>query len=643
MKPDSTDLIARRLIFGNPEYLMPRVSPDGRRLGWLAPSEGVLNVWVAPVGDPARARVVTSDRGRGIPFFQWAEAPDLLFYVQDRDGDENFHLYRVDLESGEILDLTPLDGVRARLWGVSPLHPEEILVGLNDRDSAQHDLYRVHLRSGERVLLRRNDEGFATFLCDAQYRVRLAQRITKEGGLEYLREDGAGGWQPFLSVPQEDSLTTHTWGFDRAGDSLFLMTSQGRDTAALYEVESSSGARRLLAENDQCDAGAVLLDPRTDRPLAVRFRRLRSRWECIDPAVHADLEALAGRQEGEIEVVSQTRDGEIWVVEITPDDAPVRYGLWFRRRREFQPLFTSRPGLEGRVLARDHATIIPARDGLELVSYLTLPPGSEGERSGRPAAPLPTVLVVHGGPWSRDVWGFSPICQWLANRGYAVLRVNFRGSTGFGKRFVNAGDREWGRRMHDDLLDAVDWAVREGIADRSRIGIFGGSYGGYAALAGMSFTPGVFACGVSLVGPSNLITLLESIPPYWGPIRAEFMARVGNLDTQEGRTLLVSRSPVHRAGDIRGPLLIGQGANDPRVKRAESDQIVEAMQARDIPVSYLLYGDEGHGFARPENRLSFYAAAEAFLARTLGGRVEAVGDDLAGSSVQVVAGGEFLR
>jgi dipeptidyl aminopeptidase/acylaminoacyl peptidase len=281
--------------------------------------------------------------------------------------------------------------------------------------------------------------------------------------------------------------------------------------------------------------------------------------------------------------------------------------------------------------------VIPARDGLKLVSYLTLPPEVDEDR---PPRPLPMVLDVHGGPWARDEWGFNAVHQWLANRGYAVLSVNFRGSTGFGKEFTNAGNREWAGKMHDDLLDAVDWAVEQKIADRGRVAILGGSYGGYATLVGLTFSPDVFACGVDIVGPSNILTLLSTIPPYWQPMVQMFKDRVGDFTTHEGKTFLEERSPLSRVDRIARPLLIGQGANDPRVKQAESDQIVRLMRQKEIPVTYVLYPDEGHGFARPENRLSFNAVVEAFLAQHLGGRYEPVGDDFAGSSISVPTGAD---
>jgi dipeptidyl aminopeptidase/acylaminoacyl peptidase len=385
-----------------------------------------------------------------------------------------------------------------------------------------------------------------------------------------------------------------------------------------------------------------MVHPATGVVQAALVVYLRNEWTVIDPSVAADLEKLRTIGEGDINVVSRSLADDKWVVVLTSSTAPPITYLYDRATGQTNLWFESRPALKGAVTAPMHTAEIKSRDGLTLPSYYTLPPASDPDGDGKPASPVPTVLLVHGGPWGRDGYGFNPMHQWLANRGYAVLAVNFRGSTSFGKAFTNAGDLEWGRKMHDDLLDGVAWAAAEGIAQRDKVAIMGGSYGGYATLAGIAMTPTEFACGVDIVGPSNLVTLLSTIPPYWGPILTQFATRVGDETTEEGRKLLTERSPRTYAHQIQRPLLIGQGANDPRVKQAESDQIVAAMQENKIPVTYILYPDEGHGFARPQNNLSFNAAAEEFLATCLGGRVEPVGDDLRGSSITVRAGAELL-
>lgn len=634
-------LIPRQLLFGNPDKASAQISPDGANISWLAPLEGVLNVWVAPADNPAAARPVTRDTGRGIRIYGWAYTAAHIIYLQDVGGDENWRLYAVQLASGEILDLTPLENIHAQIQEASPQHPGQLLVGLNDRDPQFHDLYRLDLTTGERTLLLQND-GFAGFVTDDDFRVRFAERMTADGGAEYLERTAGGDWKPFIAVGPEDSLTTMPVGFDRSGETLYLTDSRGRDTAALKAIQLSSGVATILAAADRADVSDTLSHPTEKTVQAVAFTAERKEWQVLDAAIAADLAFLATVADGDLEVLSRTLDDSCWIVAYLLDDGPVRYYRYLRERREVQFLFTNRAALEGLPLVKNHPATIPARDGLNLVCYYSLPREADPDNAGRPRQPLPLALLVHGGPWARDEWGYNPVFQLLANRGYAVLSVNFRGSTGFGKGFINAGNREWGGKMHDDLLDAVQWAVAQGIADPARVAILGGSYGGYAALVGMTFTPEVFACGVDIVGPSNLITLMNTIPPYWQPQIDLFTSRVGDYRTEEGRAFLLTRSPLTYADHIRRPLLIGQGANDPRVKQSESDQIVAAMQEKNIPVTYILYPDEGHGFARPENNLSFFAVTEAFLAAHLGGRYEPLGADLTGSSLTAPAGAEYV-
>lgn len=632
-------LIPRQVLFGNPSRAMGQVSPDGRWLGYIAPRDGVLNVYVAPVDHPDDARPVTNDRVRGVRMFAFAYDGEHLLYPQDTGGDENFRLHAVNLESGRERVLTP-EGARAGIAAMSPEHPGEIVVTLNDRDPQFFDLVKVEIDSGDTERLLENTR-FAGFVVDDDYVPRLAVEQSADGGSTvYQREQGA--WRPWLHVSQQDALTTHVLGFTRDGGTLYLIDSRERDTGALMALDVASGQTRILFEDPRADVGDILTDPRTGRAQAASVNYLRNEWNVLDPVIEQDLAYLRTLGDGEINVVSRTLDDTYWIVEQVDAATGVRYYRYDRRARSAQPWFSNRPELDQYTLSPMRPVAIPARDGLQLVSYLTLPPYSDRAGTGRPSTPQPMVLFVHGGPWARDQYGFNSMHQWMANRGYAVLSVNFRGSTGFGKRFVNAGDLQWGRQMHDDLIDAVQWAVDNGIADPAQVAIMGASYGGYATLAGLAFTPDTFACGVDIVGPSNLVTLLESIPPYWGPMRSMFTSRMGDPDTAEGRALLVERSPLTHVANIRKPLLIGQGANDPRVKQAESDQIVSAMDARGIPVTYVLFPDEGHGFARPENRLAFNAVAESFLGRCLGGRVEPVGDDFTGASIQVPHGAEYL-
>jgi dipeptidyl aminopeptidase/acylaminoacyl peptidase len=625
------EMIPRRLLFGNPYRTSVRLSPDGTRIAFLAPADGVLNVFVGPVDDPDGASAVTRDKTRGIRMFAWAYDAAHLLYLQDAGGDEDWHVYRADAAGGDVVDLTPAAGIHAQVLHTSPHHPGTILVATNERDASLHDVYRIDLASGARECVLENP-GFADFLCDDDLCVRMAIRMEEDGSTTWHVPEADGGFREIACVPHEDGLQTHPLAMAGDGRHAFILDSRNRDTAGLCRLDLLTGEQELVFADSRADVSGALLHPTTHVLQAVAVTYDREHWHVLDETIQADFARLSEAHRGSLALPSRTLDDRRWLAAYLVDDGPVRYELFDRDRGEARFLFTQRPELCDVPLARMHPHVVRARDGLDLVSYVTRPAGSTG------AAPGPMVLLVHGGPWARDTWGFDPFHQLFADRGYAVMSVNFRGSTGFGKRFVNAGDREWGASMHDDLLDAVAWAVGEGIADPARIAIMGGSYGGYAVLHALTRTPEVFACGVDIVGPSSLITLLESLPPYWKPQQALFKTRVGDHTTEEGRAFLIERSPLTHAGSIRRPLLIAQGANDPRVKRAESDQIVAAMQERGIPVTYVLYPDEGHGFARPENSLSFAAIAEAFLAKHLGGIAEPIGDAMDGASAQILAG-----
>ncbi|MBX3130531.1 MAG: S9 family peptidase [Polyangiaceae bacterium] len=633
-------LIPRDVLFGNPEHTSPRLSPDGKRLSWLAPRDGVLNVWVAPLDDLASKRPVTADKKRGIRVHAWAYTNEHVLYAQDEGGDENWRLYSVALATDAALDLTPMKGVQARIVQASPKKPTELLLGINDRDPKWHDTYRVDLTTGKRTLVEKND-GKASYVADDELALRFATASVKGGGYSVLQKKGAK-WAPFATIALEDTRNTNLLGLDAAGKELFWTTSIGRDRSVLARVSLASGKSEVIAESPKADVVEVLAHPTTRMPRAAASEHLRKDWVVLDPSIVSDFEALGKVAAGDFQITSQSLDDQRWVVAFTLDTAAARYYLWDRPSQKATFLMSERPELDKLELARMTPVLIPARDGLQLPSYFTLPKARRMVSQERADAPSPLVLFVHGGPWARDRFGYHPYHQWLADRGYAVLSVNFRGSTGFGKSFVNASNHEWGGKMHDDLVDAVKWAIDRGITRPEQVAIMGGSYGGYATLVGLTVTPKTFACGVDIVGPSNLITLFESIPPYWESFKEEFLSRVGDSRTEAGRKLLVERSPLTLVERIERPLLIGQGANDPRVKQAESDQIVGAMKAKSIPVTYVLYPDEGHGFARPENRTSFNAVAEAFLAGCLKGRAEPIGHSFRGSSIEVPHGAEHV-
>ena len=628
-----TGLIPRKKLFGNPTRAQAKISPDGRWLSWLAPKNGVLNIYVAPAGDMAAARVITNDTKRGIRFHGWALDSSHVLYMQDEGGTEEWHIYAVDVNQEKTLDLTPLAGVTCYIHDLVLDQPGIAAIAINDRDKAWHDLYGIDIRTGKRELILENKQELATIVLDRQLRPRLATKSRPEGGSSIFRFDGAA-LEPIRVVEHEDDLTTSLRSFTRDGSTVYLFSSIGRDKAALLAMDWQTGTEKVLAEHPKADISRILYNPETDVVEAAGAEHLNVDWIPLNERIAGDLKLLHGLLPGNVDITDRTRDDTRWIVASSAAESPSTYHLYERDKGTVSELFSTRPELKSYRLAPMHSQVVPARDGLELVSYLTLP----DDEAFKPKSPLPMVLLVHGGPWARDGYGYNSHHQWLANRGYAVLSVNFRGSVGFGKAFVNAGDLQWGRKMHDDLLDAVEWAIKQGIADRSRIAIMGGSYGGYATLAGLAFTPEVFCCGVDIVGPSNLETLLATVPPYWAAFFENLARRVGDPRTEDGRALLRERSPLHSADRITKPLLIGQGANDPRVKQAESDQIIEAMRAKNLAVTYVLYPQEGHGFAVPENSLSFNAIAETFLAAHLGGRCEPFGEDFHGAGFEVRVG-----
>jgi dipeptidyl aminopeptidase/acylaminoacyl peptidase len=605
-------LIPRRVLFGNPERSSPRLSPDGRRMAFLAPDEGVLNVWLRTIGlDDDYDRPVTYDRKRGIRTFFWAENDRHLLYLQDSEGDENWHLFAVDLISGDTRDLTPYENVTVQDVITDREHQDEILVAMNRRNPQLFDLHRVQLDSAESIVEAENPGNYVGWLCDHEFRVRGATVATPDGGFQLLVSKQPGAqFEPFLTWGPEDN--GGALGFTPDGKGLYIEDSLESDTTELYSIDLESAKRTVLARDDRVDVGPVLVHPTKHHVQGAGFALHQLEWTFFDDGIARDFANLEQVHSGEIGLSSRDRLDSNWLVSYASDREPVRYYAYDRATSEATYLFSNRPDLEQYSLVPMEPVTIRSRDGFDLVCYLTRPQGVDGIP--------PLVLNVHGGPWARDGWGYDPEAQWLANRGYAVLQVNFRGSTGFGKKFLNAGNREWGAKMHDDLLDAVEWAVGEGIADRGRICIYGGSYGGYAALVGAAFTPNVFCCAVDIVGPSSICTLIESIPPYWAPLMHTFRVRVGDIETE--REFLDSRSPLFKAQQIEIPMLIAQGANDPRVKQAESEQIVEALRVKGKHVEYMLFDDEGHGFAVPENRMAFYAGVEQFLAKHLGGRVE---------------------
>jgi len=634
-----TKIIPRKDIFGNPTRTAPQLSPDGKHIAFIAPQNGVLNVWVAPSSNIDAAKVITNDTKRGIRNYFWAKNSTHILYTQDTGGDENWRVYLTDVATAKTTTLSPEGKIQARIDAVSTTKPNEILIALNDRDAQHHDVYHVDLKTFERKLVMKN-EGYAGFLADDTLTIRMAMKQTPGGGVEQFKVvNGKVDATAFTRVGPEDSLTTQFIGFDNAGTTFYVLDSRGRDKAALATLDWNTGKTTIVTESPKADVQGLLAHPATGKVQAVSAEYLRPEWIAVDPAIKPDIDFLNAQAKGMWQVTSRSDDDKLWTVVVDRVTEPVAFWLYDRGAKAFKKLFTARPNLEGAPLSPMYPVEIKARDGLTLPSYVSLPRGSDANNDGKPDQPLPMVLYVHGGPWARDSYGYNSTHQWLANRGYAAMSVNYRGSQGFGKGFIEKATFEFAGKMHDDLIDSVDWAIANGITTKDKVAIMGGSYGGYATLVGLTFTPTKFACGVDIVGPSSLVTLIESFPAYWQPfMEVTWYKRVGDPRTPAGRKMLLERSPVTKVDQIQRPLLIGQGANDPRVTQKESDQIVAAMKARKIPVTYAIYADEGHGFARPENRISFYAISDNFLSKCLGGRAEPFGTDLKGAALSVPEG-----
>ena len=604
-------LIPRSLLFGSPDRLAPALAPDGERIAYLAPRDGVANIWVQDL-DGAHSRPVTADAERGVLGFTWAPDGKRLLVPADHDGDERGHLFVVDLDGGPPRDITPFRGVQARLIGFDQHRPGTALVGLNVTDPARHDAYRIDLGTGQLELDARN-QGFTSWVASSGPSVLGAFAHRPDGAVSVLVRVGEDDWRECHTVPAEDAGTFRVLDFDQDRGTLWLLSAHNANTTRLVELDVATGAERVRYEDPQHDVEQVLISPRTRRPDLVVVRRERELAHGLTNEVARDLAVLRGHFTGDVRVLSRDRVDRRWLVQDNRDNHPATYHVFNRDTGAVRLLFGGQPALAEHTLATVEPFTFRARDGLTVAGYLTFPPG-------RPRRGLPAVLAVHGGPWSRDVWGLRAESQWLANRGYLVVQVNYRGSVGYGKAFVNAGDREWGGRMQDDLTDAVRWVVGEGFAEAHRIGVFGASYGGYAALVGATFTPELFRCAVAVAAPSNLASFISSTPGYGQPAATRLTNRIGHPETDS--EFLWSRSPISKVDSIRIPIMLVHGARDPRVSRAESERFVEALKYYGIPHEYLVFPDEGHAIVRPRNRLAYYAAVERFLAAQLGGRHE---------------------
>lgn len=608
-------LIPRRLLFGEPEKISPLISPCGQRIAYLAPRHDTLNVWLQSL-DGSDPRPLTEERSDSVASFWWGAGGRYILYLKDRAGNQQWHLWALDLNTGDTRDLTPFEGVSAQKVADSPAHPGQLLAALNREDPSRQDVYRIWLDTGRSRLEVENPGTFTGWIADAGLVVRAALSARSDGGFDLMvRETGRSPWRKALDWDLENGLGSGPIGFTPDGRGLYLVDSRGCDTSRLVRLDLATGEVTTLAGDDRYDLHRWLSDPIKGRILAVSFLRQRNHWLALDDSVAEDLETLAGVERGDFHPIGHDAANRRWIVAYLADNLPVSFFLYDRDARSASFLFNHQPGLLKYRLAKVRPIALRARDGLRLEGYLTRPIGAE---SGR----VPMVLKVHGGPWTRDQWDFDPETQWLANRGYACLSVNFRGSTGYGKSFLNAGNREWGGKMQEDLEDAVDWALAEGHADPSRLAVMGISYGGYAALMAAASPRRLFRCAIDVAGPTDLVDFTRGAAS-WGVYRHIFLTRVGDPD--KDRDLLASRSPLRRAVDIQVPVLVAHGENDPRVPLESSRAMVEALRQNGVECEFHIFSEEGHGIGKSSHRLDLYAAMERFLARHLGGRVEETG------------------
>lgn len=626
-------LIDRALFFGDPEISGSQLSPDGRYLSFIKPFNGTRNIWVKKADEPfANARPITNDQKRPISGYFWSRDSKYVLFSQDQGGDENFNVHAVDPAAAPAegqpvpaaRNLTDAKGIRAFIYSVPKSDPDTLYVGINERDKAWHDIYKVTISTGTRTLLRENTDKVAGWLFDEAGQLRLGVRTTDSGSTEVLRVDKDALVKVYECNVFESCQPVR---FHKDGTRAYMISNKGDvDLIGLTLLDPATGAETLVESdpNKRVDLSNAVFSEKTGDLIATQYEDERIRWYVKDATFKADLEFIEKKFPGkDVSFQSSTADEQRWIVVVSSDTDPGEVFVYDRASKALQSQYEVRDKLQRDQLAPMTAITYPSSDGLDIPAYLTLP-------KGLPAKNLPLMVVPHGGPWGRDTWGYDTYAQFLANRGYAVLQPNFRASTGYGKKFLNLGNGKWGETMQDDITWGVKHLVAKGIADPKRVGIMGGSYGGYATLAGLAFTPDLYAAGVAIVAPSNLLTLLDSIPPYWESIRTVFNVRMGDPSKAEDRARLVKQSPLNAADKIKTPLMVVQGQNDPRVKRAESDQIVIALRDRGFPVEYLVAPDEGHGFARPVNNMAMIASTELFLARHLGGRFQKdVPDDVA--------------
>ena len=618
-------IIDRKLFFGEIEIAGAQISPDGQYLSFLKPYKGTRNIWVKKASEPfSAARPMSADATRPIRNYFWSRDSKYILYSQDVGGDENFNVYAidptlaVDPKTGvpPTRALTNLKGVRTMIFAAPRAKPDILYIGLNDRDARWHDLYELRISTGEKTLLRKNTERIAGWDFDHDGNLRLAERTSPAGDNEILRVDPDGFKLIYSCTVLEECGVAD---FDAANKQVYLTPNKGAlDLSELELMDPATGTTTTVESDPQkrVDFGSMQMSDVDHHIFFTRYEDDRYRVYFQDKAFEQEYRWLQSKLPGkEIGFGARSKDENIWIVTAYSDTEPGETYVWDRKAKTLTLQYRIREELPRASLSPRNSYHFKSSDGLEISGYLTLP-------KGLPAKNLPLVVFPHGGPWGRDSYGYDTFAQFLSNRGYAVLQPNFRASTGYGKKFLNAGNGEWGRKMQDDLTWGVKALVADGTADAKRAGIAGGSYGGYATLAGVAFTPNLYAAAVAIVAPSNLITLLDAIPPYWEAGRKQMYARMADPTTPEGKALLVAESPLTQAKAIVTPLMVVQGKNDPRVNIRESNQIVAAVRDNGKPVEYLVAPDEGHGFARPINNLAMVTAMEGFLVKYLGGRAQ---------------------
>ena len=604
-------LVRRRVFFGNPEHTNLQISPDGKKLAFLAPVNHALNIWIRDIGQ-ANDSAITNDTARGIEQYLWAEDNSHFIYLQDKNGDENWQLYSIDIQSRSIKNLTPYVGIQSRIIGTDQKFPNKLLAALNLRSKKCHDAYLIDITSGEKLLVAENPGNVIQWIGDSNLVVRAALAQSPNGGyLLQTRADEHSPWQTVATWSPEDGIPVID-GFTSDNRHLYVEDARNSNTSRLVELSLNDGSTNVLASDPEYDVSRVLINPSDSHLEAVSFYKDREEWKFMDTTL-TGIFKYEEKYRGDICIGSRTRSDSLAVIKLVKDIMPDQYFIHDRVANTLIYLFSERPTLEKYKLASFSPITFTAKDGLTLHGYLTLPKGIEPDS-------LPLVVLVHDGPWSRDRWELNPEVQWLANRGYGCLQVEFRGSTGYGKKYLNAGNREWGAKMLSDLSDGVHWLAEEGVVDPKRVAIFGHSYGGYTALTAAAFSPDQFACAIDIAGPGNLASFVKSLPQYCEPMKKMYTNRIG--DPVKDAKMMKKRSPLFSLNKNSAPLLIAHGANDQLVKSSESEQIVKALKAKGISVQYLLFPDEGRVFSMPENRLKFYEAAEQFLAKYLGGREE---------------------